>query len=136
MTALDHLATARRQLDGAERRVADETQANLDQHVRVMRGRDAIASVLEARGFPADEARSRAGNIATALGHAEPGDDPVDAICDALGGTYGRPEATVVDVLCAWVRTERAPVDVDAEGPCRGNDEERAPETSPPLAAE
>ena len=87
----------------------------MSDHARTIRGRDAIAAVLESVGLPADEARSRAGNIATALGHALPNDDVIQAVRDSLAfpvRTYAQIRAlrdVTTDVLAAWIVSERAP---------------------------
>lgn len=92
-----------------------------DRHARTLRGRDAIAAVLETRlglttrlGLDAETARERANNIATALGGCVPGDEIADAVAtmlDAVSPVAGNGNAratTVLHVLAAWVETERA----------------------------
>lgn len=82
-------------------------------HDRLLRGRDAIAAVLESRlGLDAETARERSNNIATALGGCEPGDEIAEGIAQALRehvrlGVSATWVAVVV--LAAWAVSERAP---------------------------
>lgn len=71
-------------------------------HLRTLRGRDAIAAVLESFGLPPDEARSRAGNMAVAIGEG----DPRTAVRESMAGRFWTVGDTA-DVLAAWVVSER-----------------------------
>lgn len=143
--AIAELAKAQHELswrDGYEAAQAEaKAQANLDRQVRIMRGRDAIARVLRTNEWSDAAALERANNIATGLSGAEPGDNVLGNVIDAIridapdDATSALFLQVMTEIAAAWIGTERPPVDADAEGPCRAGDEERAPETSPPPAA-
>ncbi|MCK6549298.1 hypothetical protein L6R52_25875 [Myxococcota bacterium] len=159
MSARDHIETARRQIEGADRRIVEgktrdargvlsgaiaqlaaaqhelswrdgyehaqaehEAQRDLDRHVRVMRGRDAIAAVLATWGWDDETATERANNIATALSDVGP---HADVVADVAAGVQVRLPAHVAcldaaqrahvllsattAIVTAWVWSERAP---------------------------
>lgn len=183
MTPRDHIATARRQLEGADRRIVEgktrdargvlsgaiaelakaqhelafrdgyeaaqadaRAQADLDQHVRVMRGRDAIEAVLETWGWDDAAATERANNLAQAFAGALP-PPRGDIVGDVAAGVRVRLPAHVAclapheraqvllgvttAVVTAWVCAERESEAAGGAAPERSTS--AAPSEIPPT---
>lgn len=120
--------------------------ASLAQHVRVMRGRDAIEAVLRSWGWSDDDALERANNLAQAFAGALP-PPRGDIVGDVAAGVRARPPAHVAclapleraqvllgvttAVVTAWVCAERESEAAGGAAPERSTS--AAPSEIPPA---